>query len=287
MGSRSIEQPLAKLGRAVHHYHMIKFGVFRGYDREAWPVTFERHRNGLEYRLRAPDIKPLPTNLPLIFGDAYFNLRAALDYLVFQLHLRHYRGSVPTKVARVSAFPIESQPPLAKGGTPLPPARWEAIRNLGRRERAAIVWLQPYQRRGRHLTRHAREALSDISTLNNIDKHRELHLTERIVQKVPTPHFPPEFGFQQHPAFGVPLESGTYVDTWTFTKPPPPRYMNMKLRFSSAVQIEPGMGRLEEPFHLGGSILAVDLIIKRFSHLFPPPATPLDLSWVRMREEPL
>ncbi len=62
--------------------------------------------------------------------------------------------------------------------------------------------------------------------------------------------------------------------------------MDMQPRFRAAIGIEPGGDRLEEPFHLGGSILAVELVINRLAHLFPPPTGPLDLSWVRMREEP-
>jgi hypothetical protein len=199
MSRGSIDQPLAKLGRAAYHYRVVKFDVFGGHDRQAWPVTLERHRDGLEYRLRAPKIEPLPTDLPLIFGDAYFNLRAALDYLVFQLHLRHYRGNLPAKIVKSSAFPIYNQQPLAKGGALLDTCNWKEIGTLGKHERTALEWLQPYKGRGSGLTKQIREALSDLSSLNNIDKHQELHVTQRIVQAVPIPDFPPEFGFQQHP----------------------------------------------------------------------------------------
>jgi hypothetical protein len=285
MSRGSIDQPLAKLGRAAYHYRVVKFDVFGGHDRQAWPVTLERHRDGLEYRLRAPKIEPLPTDLPLIFGDAYFNLRAALDYLVFQLHLRHYRGNLPAKIVKSSAFPIYNQQPLAKGGALLDTCNWKEIGTLGKHERTALEWLQPDKGRGSGLTKQIREALSDLSSLNNIDKHQELHVTQRIVQAVPIPDFPPEFGFQQHPAFGIPLESGAYVDTWTFAKAPPPEYLNMNFSVRTAVQIEPIIGRLEEPFHLGGSILAVEAVVKRFSRLFPPPVEPLNLSWVRMNTQ--
>jgi len=42
--------------------------------------------------------------------------------------------------------------------------------------RRAIEWLQPYNTRNDRY-RELRPALADIHDLNNIDKHRQLHLT--------------------------------------------------------------------------------------------------------------
>jgi hypothetical protein len=284
--SGSLDQPLAKLKRAAAHYRTIKDEFFRGMDRETWTGTLERHRDGLEYRVRAGEIKPIAPELPLIFGDAYFNLRAALDYLAYQMHVRHYRGQakVPASVARDSAFPIFMRHPVAKGGLLKPTRDWEQIGNLGKRERTAISWIQPYQRRGDDIVKDVRAALADISMLNNIDKHRELHLARNILLRIQVPRLPPEFGLEQHPSFGITLESNAYVDTWTFVKPPPPEQMDIKPFFSTAIGIEPGGDRIEAIAHLGGSILAVKWIMNRFSHLFPPPIEPLDLGWVQMRE---
>lgn len=285
----SIEQPLAKLRRAAKHYRTIKDEFFDGFDRQTWTGTLERHRDGLEYRVCAGEIEPLPPELPLIFGDAYFNLRAALDYLVYQMHLRHFRGRIPAPVpgqpdvARRSAFPIFDTRPEDGHGNPRPTVKWKEIQHLAKRERAAIEWLQPYQSGGLRLVKEARIALTDISMLNNIDKHRELHLARSIVQAVETPHFLPKLGFRQNPAFGVTLETGIYIDTWTFDERPPSEQMNIKPRYRAAIEIEPGGERIEALAHLGGSILAVQQVIDRFSHLFPPPTEPLDLSWVRMR----
>jgi hypothetical protein len=282
--SGSLDQPIAKLKRAAEHYRTIKYKFFGGLDTQLRTGTLERKRDGLEYRVRAGEIEPIPAGLSLIFGDAYFNLRAALDYLVYQMHVRHYRGRLPVPgpgqpdIARQSAFPIRDRRPSS------PTSAWLNIENLAVRERTAIEWLQPYQTRGSALVKDLREALLYINLLNNIDKHRELHLAQIMAMWVQVPRFASEFGFRQHPAFGVALESGAYVDTWTFLKPPPPEQMDMEPVFSTAVAIEPGGSRTEAVADLGGLILAVDLVIKRFSHLFPPPSEPLDLSWVRRRE---
>jgi hypothetical protein len=282
----SLDQPLAKLERAASHYRAIKYEIFGGADREDWAGTLERYRNGLEYRVRAGEIKPLPAELPLVFGDAYFNLRAALDYLVYQMHVRHYRSDtfIPQGVVRASAFPILRTQPTGKNGIPLPTSKWKEIGNLAKRERTAIDWIQPYQRRGDRITKQIRMALADIGTLNNIDKHRELHLGRSILLAVQAPSFAPESGFQQHPSFGVTLKTGAYIDTWTFTTPPPPEQMNIKPLFTTAVGIEPGGDRIEAVAHLGGCILAVERVIHRFAHLFPPPPSAPDLSWVHMNQ---
>lgn len=284
----SLDQPLAKLKRAAAHYRTIKEEFFGGMDRETWTGTLERHRDGLEYRVRAGQIKPIPPELPLIFGDAYFNLRAALDYLAFQLHVRRYKGQarIPAVVVGESAFPILRREPLAKGGVPKDTRDWVQIGNLGKRERTTINWIQPYQRRGSSHIKHVRVVLADIANLNNIDKHRELHLARNILLRVQVPWWlSSEFGLVQHPAFGITLETGAYVDTWTFARPPPPDEMDIEPLFTTAIGIEPGGDKIEALAHLAGSILAVEWVMSRFSHLFPPPAEPLDLGWVRMKQD--
>jgi hypothetical protein len=182
-------------------------------------------------------------------------------------------------VAERSAFPIRDRKPA------IATEKWAQIAKLARRERTAIEWLQPYQRRGSRLVKELRVSLSDIAIINNFDKHRRLHVTRSVPQGVQVPHVAPEFGFKQNPAFGVPLESGTCIDIWTFVKPPPPEQMNMKISFRSAVEIKPGVDRLEEPAHLCGSIVAVMQIIQRFRHLFSPSAIAVDITDLRVTEE--
>jgi hypothetical protein len=127
-----------------------------------------------------------------------------------------------------------------------------------------------------------RPALADIRDLNNIDKHRELHLGQRYVMGVPTPSFPADLGFRQHPAFGIVLESGACVDTWTFDRPPLSDEIRRARIVQAGIGIEPTRGdRIEALAHLGGSILAVKMVIDSFRDLFPEPVEPLDLSWVR------
>jgi hypothetical protein len=280
----SIDQPLAKLRRAADHYKFILNEHYGGFTRMRIPATVEQ-QSELEYRLCVGDIAPLAPELPLIFGDAYYDLRAALDYLVYQLHIRRFRGTVGSDAKRDSAFPILSTRRVfgsgGRRGTPVPTGQWKEIKRLGQPTRRAVEWLQPFNVRNDRY-HELRSALADIRDLNNIDKHRELHLGQKYVMAVPALSFPAELGFSQHPAFGVVLQSGACVDTWTFRRPPPPGQVRQPRIVQAGMAIEPARGdRIEALAHLGGSILAVHMVIDRFRHLFPDPSQPLDLSWVR------
>lgn len=54
--------------------------------------------NGLEFPFHVSEIEPLDQAWLLLIGDAYHKLRTALDQLVYQLHVRHFRGTVPPSV---------------------------------------------------------------------------------------------------------------------------------------------------------------------------------------------
>ena len=57
---------------------------------DTYPVTAKAHRNGLEYRFCVGEIEPVDTvEMALVTGDCLFNLRAALDHIVYALHERH------------------------------------------------------------------------------------------------------------------------------------------------------------------------------------------------------
>lgn len=280
--SGSLDSPIAKLERAIEHYRVLKFDFHGGVDRQHRPVTFERKRDGLEYCFRVGEIEPLNSAWPLVIGDAYYNLRAALDHLAYQLHVRHYRGAVPAgppdDAEGDSQFPIWD----TLGSTPL--RQYRGIKRLGNPELTAIELLQPYKGWGTHYPPRRnvwsiRRALSDINMLNIIDKHRELHLVHRTVQSVYSAPFGSDVGFQQYPVFGKRLESNAYVDRWTFTTPMPAVLMNVHPGVLTAVKIDVGSDRIEVMPHLGGSIICIAGALGRFSGFFPPAAFP-DLSWI-------
>lgn len=284
MAYGSLDDPIAKLRRAAEHFRNIREQI-GGFDHQAIPLRVDRYEGGLQYDLYADHVDPFPRDLPLMLGDAYHNLRGALDYLVYQLHERHYRGKIPDAVATASQFPIVKTLKKDKKGKPIGPDQWSNIKNLSSRDRKAIAWLQPYVQR-KDALQGVRTGLRDIGDIDNIDKHRRLHVTRTVSQALPSMASIPDYGLKQNPAFGVPIETGTLVDVWTFERPPPVAPIASGRTFRAAVGIEVNGDRIDVLPHLGGSILIVDEIIKRFDSLFPDPSEPLDLSWVRQKEPP-
>lgn len=285
----SLTDPIARVNRAVHHYHALK-DSFYGVDHKLWPVVGVRSNDGLQYKFHIGEIEPLDPNWSLVLGEAYHNLRAALDHLVFQLHMRRYRGKVPTSVTKASAFPIRTcRPTIRKTGRPLPPDKWDTIGTLGKAERAAIERLQPYRGWGseyppRTVVGQMRRGIFDINKLDNIDKHRNLHLATIAMRSIATPTFPVRYGFESKPAFGVPLESGAQVDLWTFREAPPVDDVNAQIYIEVCVSIAPGIDPngvgIDVLPHLGGSIHVVSMVLDRFRDRFPPADGP-DLSMVQ------
>lgn len=105
----------------------------------------------------------VPADLPLAVSDAAHNLRAALDYLVYELALRD-SGSIQNG----TQFPIEScKSGKAPGGSDV---GFDAVVNrllkgVSQSNRDAIERLQPYN--GAHWARNLKE-------ISNPDKHRHL-----------------------------------------------------------------------------------------------------------------
>lgn len=92
------------------------------------------------------------------FGETIYNLRAALDYLVYSLA---YLGS--GKECKSTQFPICSDPCDFKQAI-----KRGHLRGVNAAHRAAIETLQPYP------GRHASKWLTDLSRFSNPDKHRRL-----------------------------------------------------------------------------------------------------------------
>ena len=295
--SGTLEAPVAKLRRAIHHYRTLK-ALHGGGDNKGRPVICEPQVDGLTYKFRVGEIEPLSPEIPLVLGDAYHNLRSALDCLAFQLHERCFRGRIPPEVVSRSAFPIFTKEPRysfqhrdrSLRGQLRPTSDWREIKALGNRERAAIEWLQPYKRwnpRWPHPKERVgqwRSGLADVHRFDIIDKHHQPHLVAAVLISVSQPRFPrPVPGFRQVPSFPprnaplVELVSNAHVDTWTFRRPPPPEYMDMHPGVSTGIGMEPDPGgKIDVLPNIGGSIWVVAQIIDRFRNRFPPlDASPL------------
>jgi hypothetical protein len=209
--SGNIDGAVAKLSRSyiqlVNLQQHIESVLSSG---QMWPLRVEERQPGLEYFLYLGQIPPIDENWTLIASEILFNLRCALDYLVYELHVRHFRGTPPANIARASMFPISFS------HSDFPTGR---IRALGKREQRAIKHLQPYVERkdGWEFTRRA---LGQLNALQNIDKHRRLHVVAAAQAAVFAHYYPPSCGFLNE-STSRPVESGMHVQTWTFSTPPP------------------------------------------------------------------
>ncbi|MBI4307483.1 MAG: hypothetical protein HY684_01585 [Chloroflexi bacterium] len=116
-------------------------------------------------------INPLPPEFSLRIGDILYNLRSALDHLVWQLVLAN-RGN-PTKV---NEFPIYGGPSICDS----PRKRFgsegrKTLSGVGKEAIALIEGLQPCN--------CGDLVLMDFDALSNTDKHQHLTLTTIIVAK--------------------------------------------------------------------------------------------------------
>ena len=227
----------------------------------AYTIRMECEREGNEYTFYADEGPGLDTTrCALIVGDALFNLRSALDHIVFQLHVRHYKGNIPAGIEKLSAFPI------CKTRRKKDTSQWSEIGRLSQRHRRAIEFLQPYNTRNDKY-RWVRLALHDINALNVIDKHRRLHVIRTAVTSFAVPNLGPG---GTHRVFFGPLIGKTKIMRWTFETVPHDIASKIKQYGHATIQIwldEPGIGG-EPVVLLEAFINNVDEAIRRFELFF-------------------
>ncbi len=256
----SLKGPLAKQARADRQFADLKCEIETIWPADkTWPVCTKIYRGGLEYRFYLGEIPEIDPEWTLAVGEILFDLRSALDHLVYQLHARRFCGNVPKDVEGTTQFPIY-----------MFPDKWRKncyrIKNLSERDRVALHHLQPYN------TRHdrwedTRRALSELSTVHNIDKHRKLHVVasaQRAAMNVAR-----IWGLQPEwqPCWGA-LESHSCVDVWTFPESPSkvPDHGGASLH----IALEYGNKRESLLPFLQRLSTAVRVVIERFSDRFPP-----------------
>lgn len=127
--------------------------------------------------LNFPDV---PHDLSLAVGDAIYNLRAALDYLVYELAILDSKA-----IQEGTQFPIEGvKAGKSAGGNPI---GFDAIvgrylKGVSQTHRDMIENLQPYK---------GVDWSKDLKDISNPDKHRRLtriHTGDEIVVWVQGPH---------------------------------------------------------------------------------------------------
>lgn len=208
--SGSLHDPLAKLARASSHSAAVSDLLASSGGGNIHRVRQEVSADGRQFRFYLGEMPSLDSDLlGATIGDCLFNLRAALDHLAFQLHVRRFRGRVPAEIEKTSIFPRWHKPPSAS-------ERWGKIAALGTEQKTAIKHLQPYVSRNDGWF-DTRRVLGTLDLLNDIDKHRHLHVARRMPTGFAVPQVPSDCGLVWESS-GEPLESYGEVARWTDTK---------------------------------------------------------------------
>jgi hypothetical protein len=131
------------------------------------------------------DRQPPETWGPLI-GDFLFNLGASLDHLVYQMTVRHSGGPLPHTSFPIYVFANDYY--SQRNGSPARNSGLYKVRGIPHEAQGLVELAQPYHNEDGV----RRDALWLINELNNIDKHRTIHLA------VPYP-------YEANTTFNVPM----------------------------------------------------------------------------------
>ena len=126
---------------------------------------FPEHDKNLDLLVQRISITPKPdATLAVVIGDFLFDIRSALDHLVWQLAVLN--GCLPD---RDNMFPITTKPDLFTRAI-TPRDRFKGrLHGVAQSHVTLIEGMQPYRR--------GNESLKRLDTLHNADKHNTLNLT--------------------------------------------------------------------------------------------------------------
>ncbi len=118
-------------------------------------------------------LRPPPNKIGFIIGDCLYNLRSALDNLVYELGVAYQKGPLSKSMASDSQFPIFRHEShfLSKGK--------DMIRGIHPDAQTFIEGLQPYNREGENNT------LLVLNKLATTDRHQLPHMTVVMPEEVP------------------------------------------------------------------------------------------------------
>ncbi len=250
MERHSLDGVRAKLSRAKEHLDVLDEEWEKFLRQEPCPYRFliDEHPIGRYNKISVYMREPVPLRLSTILGDAFHNLRSALDLLAHELV--RAGGSAPS---RTTAFPIyDSEREFL--------SRVEFRRRSDDRpgplhgiEPGSEIWafvkeMQPYQ------GGDCAKQLSTLRQLSNADKHRTLLVTGAF----PEPHdlaglihWKPEARLVRHEFLlrpGEPLMHGAEVAHLEFDYPNGP-YPDVQVegQLSLAIAFSDGAWQAERP----------------------------------------
>lgn len=122
-------------------------------------IVPDRELNAYRITMELP---PVPLRIAVLFGEIMHHLRSCLDHVAHVLVWSS--GKQPREGAGGTAFPVRQT--LDKGPARVQPAVWDEAASF-------VESIQPYSDPERRGTEHP---LQQITDLNNVDKHRLLHV---------------------------------------------------------------------------------------------------------------
>jgi hypothetical protein len=173
-----------KLRRARLHIDEVHQRVRTLDASNPWSVEKEPAKDPDSWAFRFRIQRPIPADLCAAVGDAIANMRSALDYVAYELAVRH-TGTLAPRQEMATAFPICKDREAFDGF--FIEGRWGPVRAeiFGETERLALQCVQPFalgeEARSAGVewsTPADQELLTDgawaLNTVWNIDKHRRL-----------------------------------------------------------------------------------------------------------------
>jgi len=161
---------IAKLGRAKEHRDTLGNEIQRFLQSEPYTVSVHVDFDASRFEARAHEKhRPDTVRWGLIFGEALYNIRCALDYLAYALTILDTGEDPPLEAGEIQ-FPLVTE--AKKWGSTME----SRIPRVGTTVQAAIETLQPYHRHDDETIKNriGDHPLELLATLNNADKHRLL-----------------------------------------------------------------------------------------------------------------
>jgi hypothetical protein len=166
--------PVLKAARAHHHLIELKADIQRFEESDPAELVPEFKANRPGHDIHFIVRKTVPIEFGPRIGDVIYNLRAALDYAVYELTIAHTGHALDG-----TAFPIcrtrqQWDQPSRKTTSGFAPntGRYK-LRGVHRSVRASISRIQPFRRKGFW-------PLLWLENLWNTDKHRTLHVVSAV-----------------------------------------------------------------------------------------------------------
>lgn len=245
----------AKIARADQHLDALYRETDGWGDGDPFVITRESQADGRVhvFRLRYK-VQPDVWRWAVLLGDALYDLRCALDHIVYALAINQTRKNPPEAETDL-AFPICSEPKYFKG------ARWR-IASLNDFTQTAIEKAQPYNR---IKPDQWFAPLWWLAQLNDTDKHRLSHLA--AVGALPDDIAIDEahFGTARAEWNRGPLKDGAPVLRLTLAEPDPSVYLDLKATGAVILQAEgfPPIGVYHATRHIRREVVLVCRYLSR------------------------